>query len=65
MESILINPKTKDEAKLIKELLQKMNISSKIITEEEKEEIGLLMMMEETDRSELVPFEEVLKKLKS
>ena len=45
MESIVINPKTKDEAKLITELMEKMNISSKIITDEEKEDMRLLVMM--------------------
>ena len=65
MESIVINPKTKDEAKLITDLLEKMNISLRVITEEEKEDLGLLMMMEETDRSEKVSFEDVMKKLNS
>jgi len=63
MESIVINPKTKDEARFITDLLQRMNISSKIITEEEKEDIGLLMIMKEADRSEKVSREEVMKKL--
>lgn len=65
MESIVINPKTKDEAKLITDLLSRMNISSKVITEEEKEDIGLLMMMKEVDRNEIVSREEVMKKLNS
>jgi len=65
MESIVINPKSKDEAKFIADLLQRMNISSKIITEEEKEDIGLLMMMKEADRNEKVSREEVMKKLNS
>jgi hypothetical protein len=52
MESIVISPKTKDEAKIITDLLEKMNISSKVITDEEKEDLGLLMMMKEADRSE-------------
>ncbi|BAU53624.1 hypothetical protein [Mucilaginibacter gotjawali] len=62
MESIVINPKTKDEAKLITDLLAKMNIASKIITEEEKEDMGLLAMMKEVDRSDKVSYEEVIKK---
>lgn len=65
MESIVISPKTKDEAKLITDLLQKMNISSKIITDEEKEDMGLVMMMKETDMDDLVPREEIMQKLKS
>jgi hypothetical protein len=65
MESIVINPKSKDEAKFIADLLQRMNISSKIITEEEKEDMGLLTMMKEADRNEKVSREEVMKKLNS
>jgi hypothetical protein len=42
-----------------------LNISSNIITEDEKEDLGLLMMMKETDSSDLVSREEVMKKLKS
>jgi len=65
MESIVISPKTKDEAKLITDLLQKMNISSKIITDEEKEDMGLVMMMKETDMDDLVSREEIMQKLSS
>ena len=65
MESIVISPKTKDEAKLITDLLEKMKISSKVITDEEKEDMGLLIMMKEVDRSEKVSYEEVMKKLNS
>jgi hypothetical protein len=65
MESIVINPKSKDEAKIITDILEKMNISSKVITNEEKEDMGLLMMMKESDRNEKVSREEVMRKLVS
>jgi hypothetical protein len=65
MESIVISPKTTDEAKLIKDLLNKMNISSKVITEEEKQDLGLLLMVKEADRNEIVPRDEIMKKLNS
>jgi hypothetical protein len=65
MESIVISPKTKDEAKIITDLLKKMNISSKVISDEEKEDLGLLLMMKEADRDEKVSREEVMKKLNS
>jgi len=42
-----------------------MNIASKVITEEEKEDMGLIMMMKEVDRNEKVSYEEVMKKLNS
>ncbi|HTD98853.1 MAG TPA: hypothetical protein VK668_06180 [Mucilaginibacter sp.] len=65
MESIVISPKTKDEAKVIQDLLAKMNISSKVITDEEKEDMGLMMMMKEADRNDKVSREDVMKKLNS
>ena len=65
MESIIINPKTKKEVKLVRTLLEKMNISSDIISEEEKEDLGLIAMMKEADRNETVSREEIIKKLKS
>ena len=65
MESIVINPKTIDEVKFITTLLEKMNISSKVITDEEKEDIELVMMMKGVDRSDKVTREEVMRKLNS
>jgi len=65
MESIVINPKTKGEAKLINDFLEKMNISSKVLTDEEKEDMGLVMMMKETDMDDLVSREEIMQKLKA
>ncbi|MBC7401252.1 MAG: hypothetical protein H7289_15040 [Mucilaginibacter sp.] len=65
MESIVISPKTQDEFKLITDLLEKMRISSKVITDEEKEDFGLLAMMKEVDLDDLVTREEVMKKLAS
>ncbi|MBS1529536.1 MAG: hypothetical protein JSU01_04445 [Bacteroidetes bacterium] len=65
MESIVITPKTRDEARIITDLLAKMKIDSQIITDEEKEDMGLLLMMKEADRSEKVSREEVMKKLRS
>lgn len=63
MESIIISPKTQDEVKLIQDLLDKMNISSTIVTDEEKEDIGLLAMIKEADRNDKVSREAVIKKL--
>ena len=65
MKSIIISPKTQDEAKLIQDLLDKMNISSTIITDEEKEDMGLLAMMKEADRDDKVSRDAVMKKLTS
>jgi len=65
MESIIISPRTQDEIKIIQELLDKMNISSTIITDEEKEDMGLLAMMKEVDRNDKVSRDAIMKKLNS
>jgi hypothetical protein len=65
MESIIISPKNRNESKLITDMLERMKIESKTLTDEEKEYIGLAMMMTEVDRNDKVSFEEVKKKLTS
>lgn len=64
MESIIISPKTKAESKLITDLLQKMKIPSKVLSDEEKEDIGLSMLMKQADRTKKVSYETIMKTLK-
>ncbi len=64
MKSIVITPKNRSEFELLSKLFRKMGISSKTLTEEEKEDIGLSLMMREADRSKKVSKETILKKLK-
>ena len=65
MKSIVITPKDSKELKLIYELLKKMGISSTILSEEEKEDAGLLMLMKEADKSEIVSRKEIVDKLQN
>ena len=65
MNSIVINPKSSEEAKRVTELLEQMNIASKVITDEEKEDLGLLLMMTQSDRAEKVSRDEIMNSLKS
>jgi hypothetical protein len=65
MKSIVITPKDSKELKLIAELLNKMGISSTILSEEEKEDAGLLMLMKEADKSEIVTRKEIMDKLRN
>ncbi|MCF0049794.1 hypothetical protein MUK70_29845 [Dyadobacter chenwenxiniae] len=64
MESILINPRNSEELKLLSDFLEKSNITSKILSEEQLEDAGLTMLMRETDRSQKVSREEIMQKLK-
>ena len=66
MQPILIEPKDLAEYNLISALFQKMNIRMKTLnlSDEEREDLGLLMLMDEVDWNETVPVEDVLAKLR-
>lgn len=66
MQPILIEPKDLAEYNLISALFQKMNIRMKTLnlSDEEREDLGLLMLMNEVDWNETVPVEDVLAKLR-
>ena len=59
MESIVITPKSKEEAKAINEVLLKMNIASKRFSDDDLEDMGLLAMMKEVDLDDKVSEEEI------
>lgn len=64
MESIIINPKDKAELELLTLLFSKMNISSKVISEEDQEDLGLAILMKEADCTQKVYKEVIMKTLK-
>lgn len=63
MQTLVITPKTKAQFKLLADLLAEMNIKAMVLSEEEKEALGLLKLMEEADRSKTVSKETIMKKL--
>lgn len=54
MTSIVISPKTEEEYSLMMNILKRMRIKATILSDEEKEDIGLLEMMKEVDMSDTV-----------
>jgi hypothetical protein len=66
MQTILIETKDAAEYGLISALLEKMKIRMKVLnlTDEEKEDLGLLMMMQEADLNDTVPESEIMAKLR-
>ena len=66
MQTILIETKDASEYSLITALLEKMKIRMKVLnlSDEEKEDLGLLMMMQEVDWVETVSTNSVLSKLR-
>lgn len=65
MNSILIQPENKKDLELLKTLLKKMKLPYKELTDEEKEDLGLLKAMSETADDENVPLENIMKFLDS
>lgn len=65
MKSILINPKDEEEFELISNLLIKMNIPANVLSNEEKEDLGLGILMKEADRTQKVSRESILEKIKT
>jgi hypothetical protein len=65
MKSLVISPKNASDLKLISEMLKKMGIPALELSDEEKEDIGLSMLMSEADRSKKVSKDTVMKNLKS
>ena len=63
MNTIMITPKNKKEFNLISEVLEKMGIASTTLLEEEKEDIGLGLLMMTANRKEKIPKEKIVEKL--
>ena len=65
MKSIVISPKTSPDLRFVSELLKKLSIPTKVLSDEEKEDIGLSLLMREVDRAKKVSREAIMWKLKS
>ena len=65
MKSIVITPKSRSEMELLSELLKRLNIEAAYINPEEKEDLGLKILMRQADRKKSVSRTKVINKLKS
>lgn len=65
METILIQTESAEEAKLVQSFLEKHKLKGRILTDEDKEDIVLGRLMEETVYEEVIDMETFLKKLRS
>jgi len=63
MDSLLVLPKNNDELTLITSLLERMKIKTKVLTDEQKEDLGLIHLMKQADRTDKVSRSEVMAKL--
>ena len=55
--------KDKAELKLVSDLLKKMQIETQLLTEEQRENFGLIKLMKQADRTQKVSREKVMAKL--
>ena len=63
MRSIIITPRNSKEFKFLSGLLNKLAVASKVLTESEIEDMGMSLLMKQTDRSKKVSRESVMRKL--
>lgn len=63
MKSIVVTPRDRSELEFLSKLFKKLGLSSRTLTVEEKEDIGLGLLMREVDRTKKVKKDTVLKKL--
>jgi len=63
METLILNSKSKSNLLLIAELAKKLGIGIKYLTEEEKEDMGLLMAIKKGRTKKYIDTENFVKKL--
>ncbi len=61
METILVTPKNFEEYSIITEFLKRNKINNNVLSLDEKEDFGLLKLMNESDRSKKVPRDSIMK----
>ena len=63
MQSLLITPKDEAEFGLLSALLERMHIAVTVIADDDKEDIGMGLLIQEADRSQAVSRESIFKAL--
>ena len=65
METIVVQAANAEELKMIEDFLKKNKLKSRVLTDDDKEDIVLGKLMEETDYNETIPTDAFIKKLRS
>ena len=63
MKAIVVTPKSDNEFKFVADLLKKLGIGTSTLTKSEIEDIGMLKLMNNVDKSRRVSRNEIMKKL--
>ncbi|MGE0589303.1 MAG: hypothetical protein AB7O48_12070 [Cyclobacteriaceae bacterium] len=64
MSSIVVSPKNNDELKFLTQLLTKLGIDSKVLSDEDAEDIGLSILMKDVNLNDTSDEAEIMRKLK-
>ena len=64
METLIVTVKDKHEMQLVSDMLKKMRIEAKKLSDEDREDIGLSKLMKQANRSEKVSRDQVMKSLR-
>ena len=65
METILIQAESAEQVRLLQSFLNQNNMNSRVLSDDDKEDIVLGRLMEETDTNERIDTNAFLKKLRS
>ncbi|MBS1640708.1 MAG: hypothetical protein JSR12_11710 [Bacteroidetes bacterium] len=65
METLLIQTENDEQLQLIETFLKEHHLKSRLLNDDDKEDIVLGKLMEETDYSEVIDTNEFLKQLRS
>lgn len=63
MKAIIVTPRNESEFKFISELLDKLGVGSSSFSQDDMEEIGMIKLLQEVDKNDLVSREEIMNKL--
>ena len=64
METLIVTVKDKNELQLVSDMLKKMRITAKKLSDDDREDIGLSKLMRQADRSEKVSRDQVMKSVR-
>jgi hypothetical protein len=63
MAALVVEAKDKSELKLVMDMLKKMRVRSKLLSESEKEDFALGYLIDQADRTKKVSRERIMKQL--
>lgn len=64
METFLVQPENEEQVKLMHEFLEQHKLKSRVFSDDDKEDIVLGRLMEETDYNEIIDTDTFLNKLR-